>query len=202
MSPTRIAKTLCFGICLVLVSPLVVVAWLEERLSSSEALFTLFAQMLAPAPGLPGAFLRGAYYFGTLRSCSWETHVGFGSIFTHRGASMARHASMGAYCVMGHAQIGEGVMIGSRVSIPSGKRQHLDADGRVSGGEGRYERVTIGAGTWVGEGAIVLADVGQRCIVSAGAVVTHPVPDDCLVGGNPARVLRPASTPSAHGPEG
>lgn len=197
MSPTRIVKALCFGTCVVLVSPLIAVAWLEKRVSQSEWLFTLFAQMLALAPGLPGAFLRGAYYFGTLRSCAWETHVGFGSIFTHRDASMARHASMGAYCVMGHAQIGEAVMIGSRVSIPSGKRQHLDADGRISTAARHYDRVRIDDGTWVGEGAVILADVGRRCIVSAGAVVTQPVPDECLVGGNPARVLREGNAPSA-----
>ena len=190
MSPIRVVKVLAFLVCLVLVMPLVAASWLEKRLSRSEAVFTLFAQLLAPLPGLPGALLRGAYYFGTLRSCSWETHVGFGSIFTHRDATLARHASMGAYCVIGHAQIGEAAMIGSRVSIPSGKRQHLDADGRLSASEGRFERVAVGPGSWVGEGAIVLASIGARCIVSAGAVVTREMLDDCLIAGNPAQVVR------------
>ena len=190
MSPIRVVKVLAFTVCLALVMPLIAVSWLEKRLSRSEAVFTLFAQLLAPLPGLPGALLRGAYYFGTLRSCSWETHVGFGSIFTHRDATLARHASMGAYCVIGHAQIGEAAMIGSRVSIPSGKRQHLDADGRLSASEGRFERVAVGPGSWVGEGAIVLASIGARCIVSAGAVVTREMPDDCLIAGNPAQVVR------------
>ena len=190
MSPIRVVKVLAFTVCLALVMPLIAMSWLEKRLSGSEAVFTLFAQLLAPLPGLPGALLRGAYYFGTLRSCSWETHVGFGSIFTHRDATLARHASMGAYCVIGHAQIGEAAMIGSRVSIPSGKRQHLDADGRLSASEGRFERVAVGPGSWVGEGAIVLASIGARCIVSAGAVVTREMPDDCLIAGNPAQVVR------------
>lgn len=190
MSPIRVVKVLAFTVCLALVMPLIAASWLEKRLSRSEAVFTLFAQLLAPLPGLPGALLRGAYYFGTLRSCSWETHVGFGSIFTHRDATLARHASMGAYCVIGHAQIGEAAMIGSRVSIPSGKRQHLDADGRLSASEGRFERVMVGPGSWVGEGAIVLASIGARCIVSAGAVVTREMPDDCLIAGNPAQVVR------------
>lgn len=198
MSPIRVVKVLAFCVCLVLVMPLIAASWLEKRLSRSEAVFTLCAQLLAPLPGLPGALLRGAYYFGTLRSCSWETHVGFGSIFTHRDATLARHASMGAYCVIGHAQIGEAAMIGSRVSIPSGKRQHLGADGRLSASEGRFERVSVGSGSWVGEGAIVLASIGARCIVSAGAVVTREMPDGCLIAGNPAQVVRGSDMASGH----
>jgi acetyltransferase-like isoleucine patch superfamily enzyme len=96
---------------------------------------------------------------------------------------------MGAYCVIGHADIGPGVRIGSRVSIPSGKRQHLDAAGRLSSSE-RFDTVAVGEGSWIGEGAILLAKVGYGCIVSAGAVVTTAVPDRSVVGGNPARVLR------------
>ena len=80
-------------------------------------------------------------------------------------------------------------MIGSRVSIPSGKRQHLDEQGRLAP-VARFEPVAIGAHCWIGEGAIVLADVGGGCIVSAGAVVIDAVPSGKLIGGNPARVIR------------
>jgi acetyltransferase-like isoleucine patch superfamily enzyme len=97
---------------------------------------------------------------------------------------------MGAYCVIGHARIGDEVMMASRVSIPSGKRQHLDEAGRLSPGTTRFDTVVVGSRSWVGEGAIIMADVGRACVVSAGAVVGKPVPDGCLVGGNPARVIR------------
>lgn len=190
MWPARAAKALVFGFALVAVAPLVVASWLEKRLSRGEWVFVLCAQSLAPVPGLPGAFLRGAFYFGALQACSWETHVGFGSIFMHRAATLGRRASLGAYCVIGHARIGAQTMIGSRVSIPSGKRQHLDEAGRLSTSEGRFEEVEVGEGTWIGEGAIVLASVGSRCIVSAGSVVTRAMPDDCIVAGNPAQVVR------------
>lgn len=192
MQPTRVLKVLAFAVALVLVAPLVLISWIERRVSRSEQVFALIAQLLALAPGLPGAYVRGAYYFGTLQDCSWETHIGFGSMFVHREASLARHASMGAYCVIGHACIGEATMIGSRVSIPSGKRQHLDRDGSLSSSEGSFERVSVGSGTWVGEGAILLASVGKRCIVSAGAVVTREMPDDTVVAGNPAQPVRDA----------
>ena len=190
MGARRIAKAVLFAACFAIVLPMVAASWLEKRLSRSETVFALFAQLLALAPGLPGAWLRAAYYSGTLDACSWESHVGFGSVFTHRGASVGRRASMGCYCVIGHARIGEGAMIGSRVSVPSGKRQHLDAGGRLSADHGAFDTVSIGEGCWIGEGAIVLADVGRRCIVSAGAVVSRPMPDGSLVAGNPARAVR------------
>lgn len=193
----RIVKAAAFAAALAAVSPLVAAAWLEKRLSDGEQVFVLCAQMLALAPGLPGALLRAAYYFGTLDRCSWEVHVGFGSVFTHRGAALGRHASMGSYCVLGHAWIGEEAMIGSRVSVPSGKGQHLDAEGRLSTEAGRFERVAIGEGCWIGEGAIVLADVGRGCIVAAGAVVSRPMPDGHLVAGNPAQAVRPLTPTQA-----
>jgi acetyltransferase-like isoleucine patch superfamily enzyme len=192
VSDARPVKVAVFAVAAVLVSPLWALAWIEQRLGLGGQAFRLGAELLALAPGLPGAYLRAAYYAGTLERCSWETHIGFGSVFVRRAATVGRHASMGCYCVIGNADIGEGAMIGSRVSVPSGKRQHLGPDGRVSADEGHFDRVSIGAQAWIGEGAIVLADVGRSCIVAAGAVVTGPMPDGALVGGNPARVLRAA----------
>lgn len=140
-------------------------------------------------PGFPGQWLRGAYYFGTLERCSWETHIGFGSLFTHRSAIVGARVSTGAYCVIGSAAIGADVMIGSRVSIPSGKRQHLDDRGTLADIT-RFDQVSVGARSWVGEGAIIMADVGECSIVSAGAVVSREMPRGSLVGGNPAKVIR------------
>jgi acetyltransferase-like isoleucine patch superfamily enzyme len=190
MTGARLAKVLAFAVSALVVSPLWALAFVEHRLGLGGHLFRAGAELLALAPGLPGAYLRAAYYAGTLERCSWETHVGFGSVFVRRSATMGRHASMGCYCVIGNADIGEAAMLGSRVSVPSGKRQHLDRAGRVAADAGGFDRVAIGARAWVGEGAIVLADVGRSCIVAAGAVVTGPVPEGTMVGGNPARVLR------------
>ena len=185
----RALKALVFAIAALLVSPLILVTWIESLLVRGEGVFLTCAQLLACLPGPPGAKLRGAFYCATLGNCSWETHIGFGSVFTHRGATLAPHVSMGAYCVIGHANLGAGVMMGSRVSIPSGKRQHFADDGGVVA-ETRYDTVKIGAGCWIGEGAIILAEVGAGSVVAAGAVVVKAVPNACLVGGNPAQVLR------------
>ena len=187
----RLVKRLVFAACLAVVSPLVALAWFEKRVSGGESVFTGLSQLLALLPTHLGTVLRGAFYFGTLERCHWETHVGFGTIFSHRAARLGERASLGAYCVVGHADIGPETLIGSRVSIPSGKRQHLDAAGRLAA-TGHFDTVSVGAGSWIGEGAILLADVGARAIISAGAVVVQPVPAGCVAGGNPARVLREA----------
>ena len=189
MSVRRLAKAAVFAVCLTAVAPFIALAWVEKHLLQGDVLFSLFAQLLALFPGAPGSYLRGAYYFGTLEGCSWEVHVGFGSIFTHRGGALASRVSMGSYCVIGHARIGAEAMIGSRVSMPSGKRQHVDDMGKRMSGT-RYETITIGTRTWVGEGAIIMANVGSDCIVSAGAVVTREMPSRVLIGGNPAIVIR------------
>jgi len=194
MSIRRLIKRVVFAAAFVLASPAILIALLEKRTTKGEALFVAGSQLLALIPGRVGVYMRAAYYFATLDGCSWEIHVGFGSIFTHRAAVLERNASMGAYCVIGHARIGEGVMMASRVSIPSGKRQHLDGEGRVTS-QARFDVVTIGAGTWVGEGAIIMADVGARCIVSAGAVLPKTTPPAVLVGGNPAEVLKRLDEP-------
>ena len=170
-------------------APMILAAWLEKRVSRGDTVFVCAGQFLALIPGLVGSYLRAAYYYASLEKCSWEIRVGFGSIFTHRGASLDANVSMGAYCVIGHADIGDNVMMASRISIPSGKRQHIDESGRLRSVP-RFDRVAVGRGSWVGEGAIIMADVGEYCIVSAGTVIVKEMPAACLVAGNPAKVVK------------
>src|SRR5690606_36054139 len=103
----RALKIAVFAVAAVLTLPLVAAARIEQAVSRSEAVFTGLGQLLALVPGAIGTYLRAAFFFGTLESCSWETHIGFGTLFTHRGARIARRFSTGAYCVIGHAAIGE-----------------------------------------------------------------------------------------------
>jgi acetyltransferase-like isoleucine patch superfamily enzyme len=190
MALRALFKASVFAAAVLLVWPFWILSWLERRLGRGEQLFSLGAQLFSLLPGAPGRILRAAYYVGTLEHCHWEVNVGFGSLFVKRAASMGRHASTGCYCVLGNADIGERVMIGSRVSIPSGKRQHFDDAGRLTSGASHFDRVSVGAGSWIGEGAIVMADVGSQCVVAAGSVVGKEVPDRSIVSGNPARVVR------------
>ena len=142
MSFRRVFKAIVFGLSFLLTSPLIIFAWFEKANSSSEWAFLGFGQLLSLVPGVLGIYLRGAYYYGTLRECSWETHIGFGSFFTHREACVGSNVSTGSYCVIGHACIGRDVRLASRISIPSGKRQHLNDQGRLSA-ETKYDQVFI-----------------------------------------------------------
>jgi acetyltransferase-like isoleucine patch superfamily enzyme len=189
MSTAHTLKRLAFLAAAVVAAPAVLIVRAEALFGRGEGVFSGFAELFAMVPGRPGTMLRAAYYSGTLREASWETSVGFGSVIVHRAASLGRHASLGRFCVIGEAEIGDSVMIGSRVSVPSGKRQHLDDEGRLSADAGRFERVKIGAGCWVGDGAVVMADVGPASIVAAGSIVSSPMPAGVTLGGNPARVL-------------
>ena len=185
----NMVRLIAFGVALLLVSPAIIASWLEKIASSSEAVFGSFGQLFSIVPSPIGRYLRSAYYFGTLEQCSWRIHIGFGSLFVHRGAHVSERVSMGSYCVIGHANISSDVRMASRVSIPSGKRQHLTDDGQLSQST-QYDYVKIGQGCWIGEGAIVMAHVGEHSIVSAGAVVADEMPKSTIVGGNPARVLK------------
>lgn len=189
MNLRRLVKAALFAAAALIISPLALVSWIEKHLLRSEWVFTGCAQLLALMPGWPGTRLRGAFYWAALDSCSWETDIGFGTLFTHRHARLAPQVSTGNYCVLGHVNIGPDTRLASRVSIPSGKRQHLDEAGALSAIT-QFDTVSIGEGCWVGEGAIVLADVGARSIVGAGAVVSRSIPSGSLAGGNPAAVVR------------
>ncbi|NNE35813.1 MAG: acyltransferase [Rhodothermales bacterium] len=188
----RVAKAVGFLFGFALALPAIVLVWLEKALTKSELVFAMCCQFSALIPGPLGVSIRSAYYAATLDQCSWEVHIGFGSMIVHRGAELEPRVSTGAYCVIGHARIGTGVRIASHVSIPSGKRQHVNSEGDLVATTA-YESVSIGPSCWIGEGAIILADVGASSIVSAGAVVVTAAPDNCILGGNPARILKQVS---------
>lgn len=185
----RKLKIVVFIGAFLLVSPLVLIAWFEKKGSTSEAIFISLGQFLGLFPGIIGSYLRAAYYWMLLDQCSWEIHIGFGSYFSQRSAKLGANIAMGGYCIIGTASIDDEVMIASRVSIPSGKRQHVDSMGQLSS-DTTLDRVIIGKKCWIGEGAIVLADVGEGCIVSAGAVITTKMPNHYIIGGNPGKPIK------------
>jgi len=182
----------CFGALVAL--PFVVLAGLDRWMGERDALFILGSQGLAMVPGVLGNAARGAYYGHTLALFQKGAAIHFGSYFSKRGARVFAGAGIGAYCVIGLADIGPNVRIASRVSITSGLHYHGSAAGLRD--QDCVERVSIGADTWIGEGAVIGANVGANCIVGMGSVVVQPVPDATTVLGNPARRV-PSATPTA-----
>jgi virginiamycin A acetyltransferase len=180
-------KKLALVTSMVLVAP----AALLCGLGRIRFLYTVFAHMYALAPGIPGDYLRIAFYKCTLQSCSLQSRVSFGAFFAHPVASLGEGVYVGAYCVLGRVNIGPRTQIATGVQVLSGKNQHVrDTDGRISGSDhGIFTTVSIGADCWIGAAAIVMADIGAGTTIGAGSVVTKPIPANSTAVGNPARVI-------------
>ncbi len=173
--------------------PFGLVSVISYRLRGSEYPFVFSAKILSLVPGRIGQYLRSSFYGQTLVESTYDLAVGFCSYFAHPTASVARKVSIGSFSIIGMARIEENVLIGSRVSILSGKYQHgggPGSDSVDSNMEPHFEEVRIGRDSWLGEGCIVMADIGERCVVSAGSVVTKAMPPEHTAIGNPARFIK------------
>jgi acetyltransferase-like isoleucine patch superfamily enzyme len=160
--------------------------------------YVCFAQALALAPGIVGSYLRVAYYGFTLEGVGPDCHISLGSYFAQPTASLGPKVGIGAYCVLGSVDIGEGSLLASMVQILSGTRQHSrDDSGRLTDQGRVFRRISIGPHCWIGAGAIISADVGAKTTIGPGSVVTSDLPSGSTVSGNPARnfslVVRPGS---------
>ncbi|MDX2441254.1 MAG: acyltransferase [Desulfobacterales bacterium] len=187
-------KFLLNFLSLILVLPLITLCKLEALIFSknAELFFHTCAHILAILPGLPGAFLRRAFYSLTLDECSSHCYIGFGSIFSHRSTTVEKHVYIGSYSIIGSAHLGEHCLIGSRVSILSGKALHvLGDDGMWTPYSAeRLSQVKLERNVWIGEGAIIIADVGEGSMVGAGSVITTDIKSHIIVTGNPARFVK------------
>ena len=187
--PQITARRALVRACQVALLPLLVLCRLEASRGRGERLFSACTELLSLLPGWTGSLVRRAFYAATLEACSDHAYISFGTVFAHRAARVGRSTFIGPYGVIGSATIGDGVKIGSRVSILSGRHQHSSRPGNAATDQPTFSSITIGAGAWIGEGAIVMANVGRNAIIGAGAVVVRDVPDGATVVGNPARVI-------------
>lgn len=162
--------------------------------------FIFFAQALAYVPGLPGSYLRVAFYYLTLERCQLDSHIAVGSYFSHAQASMGARVGVGANCVLGHVDLGDCTQIGPNVQILSGTNQHVrDAQGCLTD-EGRtFRRLRVGPHCWIGASSVIMADLGAQVTVGPGSVVARDVPSGATVAGNPSRLVRPAASYSIAG---
>jgi Acetyltransferase (isoleucine patch superfamily) len=154
--------------------------------------YTLLAQVYALVPGIVGDFWRSAFYRLTLRECSIDTVISFGTFFSRRDAQVAPNVSIGSYCVIGTARIGARTQIASHVEIPSGRHQHSrDEQGQFM--DSTDSEVSIGEDCWIGASAIVMANVGSGTTIGAGSVVIREIPAHTVAVGNPARSVKSRS---------
>jgi acetyltransferase-like isoleucine patch superfamily enzyme len=110
-------------------------------------------------------------------------------MIAHRRTAIGRRVLIGSYSIIGHAEIGDDVLISSRVSIVSGRYQHGRPEERTAAERvsERYETIRVGSNSWIGEGAVILANVGENCTIAAGAMLFRDAPNDSTFLGNPAR---------------
>jgi acetyltransferase-like isoleucine patch superfamily enzyme len=128
----------------------------------------------------------------TLRRCSLDSRISYGSFFAHPEAVVGSKVYIGVYCVLGRCSIGDRTQIASQVQILSGRYQHQrDVSGAITGAEkGAFEAIEVGKDCWIGASAIVMAPVGEGTTIGAGSVVVKPVEPKVTAVGNPARVIR------------
>jgi virginiamycin A acetyltransferase len=180
-------------VCEVLTAPIWIPVALARMLAPGVhvRLFQAGSQTVALLPGDAGNLLRRAYYRMTLDFCSRRCTIAFGTILSNPHSRIGDGTYIGAYCLIGLATIEADCLIGSSVSLLSGKRTHnferTDVPMRMQGGT--PERITISADTWIGNGAIIMTDIAHGVVVGAGAVVTRPPVQSTIVAGNPARQI-------------
>lgn len=188
------------GVTLVIAFPLYLLCLVERYLRPSrEGGYQTCAQMVALIPGLPGVYVRRAFYRLALEACSNDCCIGFGAVINHSRAKIGRRVYIGPYALIGCVDIGDDSLIGSRVSVISGRDSHFMTD---SGTWSEFDlkrvpSIRIAPRAWVGEGAIILADIGRSAMVAAGSVISSPVPDHIMVAGNPARFVKKITPPKA-----
>lgn len=185
------AKAIARGVALVAVLPLLGYYAAMLALRAHGGVLESCSQLLALIPGLPGQYLRRAFYAHTLEYCGKTAVVSFGVVLSSAGARIGDGAYIGPFCTIGLAHIEADTLIAAGAQIPSGQHTHgLASNAPIREQDGQPRVVRIGPGAWIGNNAVIMADVGAESIVGAGAVVTRPIPPRTVAAGVPARAIR------------
>jgi acetyltransferase-like isoleucine patch superfamily enzyme len=181
-----------YAVAWVVATPVSIPVRLLAMLDKRDELFCFGSQFFAIFPGLPGVYLRRAFYDTVLPGGAPNLYTGFGTTFAQRDMKIGRDVYIGSHCNIGLSEIGDDVLIGSHVDVISGPDVHhidrLDVPIRKQGGV--LEKTMIGSGSWLANGSIVMASVGPGTVVGAGAVVVRPCQSLGVYVGNPARLVR------------
>src|SRR3989338_783106 len=165
----ELLKNLISTILKIIVLPFYIFYKMETFFIKTEQPFCGMSQFFSLIPGLIGEYARREFYKLSLKKCSNNCCISFGTIFSHSDAEIGEGVYIGAYCSIGTASIGNGALIGTKVDIISGKAQHLfcNPDLPLKEQACAFKRIFIGKNTWIGNGAIIMADVGAKCIIGA-----------------------------------
>ena len=187
----KILKTLVMVFAFAIALPFAAFSLLGKKFGSIS-LFIASGQILSLIPDMIGSYIRGAFYHMTLKRFCLSTFIFFGARITKMETSVGEKCGIGAYAVIGLADIGDKTGIGNNVTILSGSRQHdfSGPDKNPLEGEAVYQRLQIGKKSFIGDRSVIMANVGNSSIVAAGGVVVKDVPDATIVAGVPAKVVK------------
>jgi len=184
----RFLKKILFLFCLIFTLPMSFL----YKITRSRSFFAGAAQLLALIPGKIGSYFRVSYYCVTLKHCSFDSYIGFGSFFSHPEAELGDKCYIGGYTIIGLAKIGDHATIGSHVSILSGKNQHgyREMGTPIQEQPGVFIKIFIGENCWIGNNSVVMANIGKQNVVASGSVVVSSTNDYEIVAGNPAKHIK------------
>ena len=176
---------------LIITLPFIILSYIESLFfgKSCERIFGNCKELLAFCPTIIGQYMRLGFYWATCTKISPDVSLLLGSMIAHRDTIIGSNVVIGCYSIIGYAEIGNNVIMGSRISIISGKYTHGKPGEReeTDETEDKPVRISIGDNSWIGEGALLLANVGANCTVGAGSVVFKDFSDGITIMGNPAR---------------
>jgi len=187
-----IIKQAIYFFAAIIISPVTLIYLLLNFMLKSDSLFSTFSQLLSLIPGKCGSYFRTGFYRFSMKICSPDAVISFLTLFSQRDTEISTGVYIGPQCNIGKCRIGQDTLLGSGVHIMSGKGQHnfSDLSKPIKDQGGRFEKVTIGSGSWLGNGSLIMANIGNHCVIAAGAVVIEDVADYSIVAGNPAKVIK------------
>ena len=198
-----VLKRILLALCALFISPLIILTWLEAFIlgKDCEVIFSSCKDFLSICPSIIGTYMRKAFYWAVCTDVSPDAHFLFGSSLAHRQNRISAGVVLGAFTIIGYADIEENVLMAARVSIISGKYQHGRPDQRTDqkNVEEEHQIIHIGKNTWIGQDVSILANIGENCTVGAGSVVFKDVPNNTTVLGNPARKVNIEQPPGRTG---
>jgi len=188
---SNLLKSIFQFIFLIAAFPLIGLFWITPS-KLKKSMFTGISQLISLLPGKIGSYFRNSFYNKTMKQCSNNGVIYFGTLFSDPDTEIHDHVYIGPQCNIGKSIIGKNTLIASGVHILSGKNQHdfSDLDKPIQQQGGSYQKITIGEDCWIGNTAVIMANVGKKSVVAAGSVVVSEVPDYAIVAGNPAKVIK------------
>src|SRR5438132_784485 len=100
-----IVKALADGLAILLVLPAFLLYELSRLFIGAEKSFPGWSQWFSLMPGLPGVFLRRAFYRLVLTRCGSDSCISFGTVFSHAETEIGRNVYVGLYCNLGNVLV-------------------------------------------------------------------------------------------------